>query len=189
MRHVQPRRRYSLLKALTDYSPTRGTALILAVGMLAWGVWVLLPYVSFTGAVYTLMGQLANEEVWGGLFAFAGLTMGFGVWTTNIEWLRRGAFIGFALWTLVAVLGVIAEPTATAVVTRAIIALMHAWVYVQVNVHPELVSGAVTIPDINEYVKVKKEERTRAQVIVDNSDIRPSAVTERIRASHKEEES
>lgn len=141
--------------AVTLYSPTRGVGLILALGLLIWGVWVLLPVVSFAGPLYATMLAVAVEPAWGGMFAFAGATFLVGVIGKDIEWIRRGSFLGFLLWSLVAILGCIAEPTATPVVTRLIIALLHGWIYIQVKIHPELITGEVSITDLKDYNEVR----------------------------------
>jgi hypothetical protein len=144
--------------ALTFYSPSRGIVLILGLGMLVWGVWVMLPFASFALEAFDLMLNLAIEEFWAGLFIFAGSTMTFGTITGNIEWIRWGAFLGFLLWTIIAVLGCIATPTATLVVTRSIIALLHGWMYVQVKIHPQLITGEVKITDLREYMEHKHNQ-------------------------------
>ncbi len=147
-----------VVKALTSYSPTRGVAAILAMGLLVWGVWVMFPGVSFSSPVYEFMLTLAIEPVWGMLYAFAGITFMVGVWTKDIEWIRRGSFLGFLLWGVTAALGLVAEPSGPVVVTRMIIALLHAWIYVQVKVHPELITGEVTIDDLKNYTKMKENK-------------------------------
>ena len=145
-----------IYRGVTQYSPTRGVALILGLGLLIWGLWVVFPGTSFTSPVYTYMLELAKEAVWGAMFAFAGITTLVGVWIKDIEWIRRGSFLGFLLWGLVAGLGLVAEPSGPVVVTRLIIALMHAWIYMQVKIHPQLISGEVTIPDLTEYTTHRK---------------------------------
>lgn len=147
-----------LHRAFTQYSPTRGVAAILAMGLFTWGVWVLFPGESFTSPVYDYMETLAKESVWGGLYAFAGITLLIGVFIKDIEWIRRGSFLGFLLWGLTAGLGLVAEPSGPVVVTRLIIALLHAWIYIQVKVHPELITGEVSIEDLKEY-KLTKENK------------------------------
>lgn len=149
----------NLVDALMNYAPTRGIALILGIGMVIWGVWVLLPFVAFTGTVYAFMLSLAAEPVWGGLFLFGGATMSYGVFSKNIDYISMGAFLGFFLWLIVAVFGVIAEPGATPVVTRGIIAAMHAWLYLQVKFNPELVAGTIKISDLRDY-KTNRGEST-----------------------------
>ena len=141
----------SIKSAVSLYAPTRGIAMILGVGMLIWGLWVLMPFVAMSGPVYEFMISLASEVVWGGLFTFAGITLCAGTWLKDVSWIATGAFLGFALWTTIAVLGVISEPSATPVVTRGIIAAMHAWLYIQIKVHPELVAGTITIQDLRDY--------------------------------------
>lgn len=138
-------------QALTKYSPTRGVAAILAVGLLVWGLWVLLPPVAFATPGFALMLDIAVEPAWGALFAFAGGTFLIGVLGRDIEWIRRGSFLGFILWGLIALLGCVADPSATAVVTRVVIALLHAWIYIQVKIHPELITGEVSIEDLTNY--------------------------------------
>ena len=130
--------------------------MILGIGMLVWGLWVILPFTAFVGPIYEFMLSLAVEGVWGALFLFAGITMTVGTFRKDIDWIKSGAFLGFALWLMLAILGVIAEPSATPVVTRGIIAVMHAWVYIQVKVHPELVAGTIKISDLRDFV-TKKE--------------------------------
>ena len=142
--------------AFTLYSPTRGVAAILAAGLLVWGLWVLAPGVSFTSPVYAYMLTLATESVWGGLYAFAGITFMVGVLIKDIEWIRRGSFLGFLLWGLTAGLGLVAEPSGPVVVTRLIIALLHAWIYLQVKVHPELITGEVSIGDLKDYKATRR---------------------------------
>jgi hypothetical protein len=144
--------------AFTQYAPTRGFALILGFGLLAWGVWVALPFLAFHGAMYSLMLHLASEFFWGCMFMFSGISMLYGVWKGDIEWIRRGSFLGFALWFIIAMLGFYAEPTAVTIVTRNIIALLHAWLYLQVKIHPQLITGAIKIPDLDEFVQLRETE-------------------------------
>lgn len=146
-----------LTQAFTLYSPTRGVAAILAMGLFVWGVWVMVPGVSFESPVYAYMLTLATEGVWGAMYAFAGITFLIGVFIKDIEWIRRGSFLGFLLWGLTAGLGLVAEPSGPVVVTRLIIALLHAWIYIQVKVHPELITGEVSIEDLKSF-KLTKEK-------------------------------
>ncbi len=145
-----------LRDAFTFYSPTRGVAAILAIGLFAWGLWVLLPGAAMISPVYAYMLTLATEPVWGTIFAFAGTTFMVGVLTKDIEWIRRGSFLGFLLWSLVAGLGLVAEPAGPVVVTRMIIALLHGWIYMQVKIHPELITGEVSIEDLKNFNATKK---------------------------------
>lgn len=127
--------------------------------MLAWGIWVGLPFVSFGVPAYAIMGRLATESIWAAMFVYGGFSVLLGTFTKDIEWIRRGTFVGFLLWMVVAILGCIADPTATAVVTRSVIALMHAWVYVQVKLHPKLITGEITIGDLEVFSKNKGETK------------------------------
>jgi hypothetical protein len=145
----------SIRQAFTEYAPTRGIAMILGVGMVAWGLLVMAPPVSFVGASYALMNHLALEAVWGGFMLFGGITMTYGTFSKDVDWIKSGAFLGFCIWMLLAVLGFIGDPTAVQIVTRSIVALMHAWVYLQVKIHPYLVTGAVKITDLYQYVQEK----------------------------------
>lgn len=140
-----------IASAFTEFSPTRGVAAILGLGLLIWGLWVLWPGVAFASPVYVVMLDLAKEAVWGGIFAFAGGTMMIGVLGKDIEWIRRGSFLGFILWALVAILGLFAEPSGPVVVTRMIIALLHAWIYIQVKVHSDLITGEVNMQTLRDY--------------------------------------
>jgi hypothetical protein len=142
-------------QAFTEYAPTRGIAMILGLGMVAWGLLVVAPPVSFVGASYALMNHLATEAVWGGFMLFGGITMSYGTFSADVEWIRNGAFLGFCIWLLLAVLGFVSDPNATATITRTIVALMHAWVYVQVKIHPYLVTGKVKVTDLYQYVQEK----------------------------------
>ena len=155
--------RDTIVRGLSEYAPTRGFAFILALCLIAWGTWLLLPFNAFANPVFAVMASLAVENVWGGMFSFAGVTLGVGVWTKDPEWISRGAFLGFSLWIILAALGVVADPTASTVVSRATIALMHAWLYVQIHLHPELVSGHVTITDLKAYKETQnnKEDKNK----------------------------
>jgi hypothetical protein len=86
---------------------------------------------------------------------FGGITMSYGTFSADVEWIRNGAFLGFCIWLLLAVLGFVSDPNATATITRTIVALMHAWVYVQVKIHPYLVTGKVKVTDLYQYVQEK----------------------------------
>jgi len=145
--------------AFSQYAPTRGIAFILAMGLLAYGVWLLLPLDSFANPAYALMGDIATKQTWGAVFAFSGATLGYGVWTRSDEWIQRGSWLGFVLWTVVAVLGVISAPLTPVLIVRMTIALMHAWVYIQVRLHPYLVNGYVTMTDLAAYVQEIRVER------------------------------
>lgn len=150
----------SLKEAFTEYAPTRGVALILCASLLAWGLWVLLPFEAFANPAFALMVSIASEPMWGMAFAFAGLSLGRGIVKKDVALVRTGALLGFFLWMLIAVMGGIAEPAATGMITRSTIALMHAWVYVQAKVHPELLTGTVKVSDLKVYVEAIKAEDT-----------------------------
>lgn len=144
-------------KAVTEYSPSRGICLILAIGMLVWGLWVFAPFDAFTTSSFALMSKLGSEYMWGALMTFGGATLITGVITKDVEWIRRGAFIGFILWAILAVLGTVSDPTATGFAVRGTLAFMHAYMYMQVKLHPELISGTLKIADLQEWVKSRKE--------------------------------
>jgi len=57
---------------------------------------------------------------------------------------------------LVAIMYALAEPTATIVVTNMCLALMHAWIYVQATLHPGLLTGQISIRDLEEQTNNKE---------------------------------
>jgi hypothetical protein len=76
----------------------------------------------------------------------------------DVDWIRSGAFLGFAIWTVIAILGTIADPTGTGFSLRGALAAMHAWMWLQVRLHPQLITGEVKIKDLRDYVAHNKEE-------------------------------
>lgn len=123
--------------------------------MLLWGIWVVLPFTAFSSASFALMAKLGTEYMWGGFMLFGGITLVFGTITRNIDLIRSGAFLGFVIWLVLGILGTISDPTATGLAVRLTLALMHAYMYMQVKIHKELVTGEITIDDLREYCKTK----------------------------------
>jgi hypothetical protein len=125
--------------------------------MLVYGVTLLLPADTFaTSAAFQIMAQLGSENLWGGMMLFGGLTLLAGVVMRNTEWIRSGAFIGFVIWGCLAVMGVITDPTGTGLAVRGTLALMHAYMYMQVKVHADLITGEITIKDLRDYTQQRK---------------------------------
>jgi hypothetical protein len=149
-------------EAMTNFAPSRGICLILAIGMMVYGITLLLPTHVFAGsAAFALMAQLGSENLWGGIMLAGGAQLLVGVVRKSIESLRRGAFIGFILWGLLAVLGTITDPTGTGLAVRGTLALMHAYMYLQVKINAPLITGEIKISDVHDVVKVREEERAK----------------------------
>lgn len=142
------------VRAMTYYAPTRGIVGILSLSLMLWGMWVANPFVTtFQNPVYDVMTVVATEIAWGVTFIFAGLNLLYGTVKGSAEAVRRGAFLGWMLWVLVSVMYGMAEPAATMVVTNFCLALMHGWVFIQAKIHPELLTGEITISDLKTYKK------------------------------------
>lgn len=139
-------------QGFSQYAPTRGIAFILGMGLLCYGIWLILPLDSFANPAYALMATLATKHVWGAIFTFSGSALMYGVFTKSEEWIQRGAWLGFFLWTIIAILGIFTVPMAPVHIVRMTIALMHAWVYIQVKLHPYLVSGYTNMNDLHQWV-------------------------------------
>lgn len=82
-------------------SHMRVTRLLLALASLTWALFLLLPGTLFVRPHYELMAAIANEEIWGILFAIHGVVA---IWTlktgtrTKITLMFDG-FLGCILWT------------------------------------------------------------------------------------------
>jgi hypothetical protein len=147
----------------SEYAPTRGIAFILGMSLLAYGIWLGLPFDSFANPAYAYMADLAAEAVWGAAFTFAGAALSYGVFTKSEEWIQRGSWLGFFLWTVVAIMGVVSAPITPVHIVRLTIALMHAWVYVQVKLHPYLVNGYVSMKDLARFVEANHIQELKNQ--------------------------
>lgn len=114
----------------------------MGLAMLLWAVIVLNPMVeTFSHQFYDALSFIMPEEAWGIVFLVGAISLMWGVLNRNIAATRLGANIGFLLWLLLSILYGIAEGfTITPIATTACIALMHAWLFWQVRVHPESIT-------------------------------------------------
>lgn len=90
-----------LRKALLD-SPMHTTRLLLALSSLTWAFLLLLPGDLFQGRVtYAVMQAIANEEIWGILFAVHGVIALYTLvnGTRNKVTLCFDGFLGCIIWT------------------------------------------------------------------------------------------
>lgn len=141
-----------------EYTPTRGFALILALGLVMFGVWLLNPYiVTFDAPIYAGLSGLGTEYLWGSIFFVSGGILLIGVILRNLTMVAVGSFLGWLLWTATSVLYGVADPTSTPVVSVFLLALMHAWIYLQTRIHPLVINGEFT-EAAREY-KIKEVKR------------------------------
>lgn len=75
---------------------------IMGVYTFVWGLWLALPWATFTRSpIYEMMNSLAPELVWGIAAMLIGAIMLCGVIMQGYKALRRGAAAGFYYWFVV----------------------------------------------------------------------------------------
>lgn len=90
-----------ILRELVCSNP-RPLEFILALQMLFFGGWLLLPFDTFSqSTVFATMRAIAPEEVWGSVILAVGLIQFFGVWTERIMARRALGALDLLLWTMV----------------------------------------------------------------------------------------
>lgn len=101
----------------------------IAAFTLAWGVWLLLPFRTFTSvtAAYVEMEKVGSETAWGLAVVTIGLLKLWGILTGG-RWRRLlfGCLAG-ALWTSVAVLFYLSSPASTGVPVYGVLAISAIW--------------------------------------------------------------
>ncbi|MBI5035577.1 MAG: hypothetical protein HZB51_34225 [Chloroflexi bacterium] len=83
----------------------------LGVTTALWGAWLMLPAKSFeTASSFTLMGRIANEDVWGMIACIIGMAKVIAVIQGNVRWRKLIALCGVSFWIMVVVPSAIACP-------------------------------------------------------------------------------
>jgi hypothetical protein len=76
--------------------------LLFSVVTSSWGLWLLLPFDSFSSRNFRVLAWIAPEEAWG-LFALATAALRvYGVLADSKECRMGAAWLGFLIWTFVA---------------------------------------------------------------------------------------
>jgi hypothetical protein len=127
-----PRRSWAWLLPAADPAPAEA---ITALAALAWGLWVLNPWLdTFDSATFGFMARLAPEPAWalpmiygGGAALVATAREGYGA--------RRLAMLGVALlWTFWAVAILVSNLATTASAQYAVLAAGAGWAYLRLGV-------------------------------------------------------
>lgn len=152
--------RKHLIREFTEVSPTRGFTTILGLTLLTWGLWVMNPYVdTFESPFYSVMKEAAVEPVWATLFIIAGASLLVGVIFQNVSSVARGSFMGFFLWLALSIMYFLGDYTVSVWITNFWIAMMHAWLYLQVQFHPQTIVGHRVNPEGFETYRQAVERR------------------------------
>jgi hypothetical protein len=139
-----------MLKRLTlatqQMTPARGIMFLLGMGLVLWGVWVGNPMVAtFNNPFYLVLSEVATESAWSAMALVAGITTVVGVVRRDPFLVRTGALLGFLFWLTVSIMYGIADPTITPVITNFVLALLHAWIYMQIKLRPETIYQNVEV--------------------------------------------
>jgi hypothetical protein len=162
-------KRNRLWIAMAKLSPTRGTVFILSIGLIAWGLFLANPWVNTFDSTntYTAMKGVATEAAWAALFLAGGVCMFIGVLRRDVFLLRAGAMLGFLLWICVSILIAFSNHAAVGIITNAILALLHGWLYVQAKMRPENLAKNVKVVALDDeeveqgvgYIEPKKGKK------------------------------
>lgn len=135
----------STAKNITRFGPTRGFILLLSIGLMAWGLFVLNPMVdTFNSAdFYMALATMAREEVWGAAFLVSGAVTLYGVLKRNVDVIAIGSMLGFLLWAFLSLAYTLSENYVTPIITNAILALIHGWAWLSVKLEPQVITNKV----------------------------------------------
>lgn len=126
-------------KVLGELRP-RPLELLGALWAIAWGMWVGSPWwnVFPSSPTFRVLGTVAPEWVWGMAALWVGIGQLVAVYDNRLIWRYRVSVAAFLLWTFIALLFVLANPSSTATITYGMLALMAALVVAKIKERVEM---------------------------------------------------
>lgn len=123
------------MKTLRDVvikGDTHPTSLFMAMLLVLWGVWLLLPFNTFTEtSIWQAMAPIAGENVWGLVFLGLGLAEIATLYWHLLTWHNALMLVNFSLWSFISAGFWFSLPTSVAPPTYSLVALFAAWVYLR----------------------------------------------------------
>lgn len=109
---------------------------ILGAYTFLWGLWIALPWDTFTrGPIYDMMAILAPEPIWGASAMVIGSIILYGVAKNSFTYLRRGALIGFYYWFVISGFYLLGSWESTGWINSAMVAIYCAFVALNLRIN------------------------------------------------------
>lgn len=107
--------------------------IIMALYTLLWGLFIMLPVVSFDSLRFAVLVSIMPEFFWGALAFSVGYVMLLGVLKHSFKSLSRGAFVGFIHWLIIAVCYLLGDWTSTGWITGVTVATYCGFIYLNLK--------------------------------------------------------
>jgi hypothetical protein len=118
----------------TNIKEQRVTEIILALCALSWGVWLLLPFDTFSSsATFVLLARTAPEWVWGAFMCAGAITTLVGLYRRSCPVRRHGLIAMTIVWMIVWTSFAIGNWRSTAAVTYLWWAILCGYWYLRVQ--------------------------------------------------------
>lgn len=124
--------------------PINASAIVILGAMtFCWGLWVASPFWHTFGqaAVFNTLNEFFGEAFWGFAALCVGLAIIYGVVKPSYHSLRRGAFVGWLFWSVIAVLYLQGDWKNTAWVVSIWLATYCAFVWLNITVNKHYPPG------------------------------------------------
>lgn len=123
-----------------DHSP-RPIEFMSGLAMALWGLWLLIPWVTFSTPAYAFMYNLAPEWIWGAAMLVLGATQLSYVLLGNIQHRKWSMQIATLVWLFIAVNFAIARIESTAVPIYSVFSLLCYWASTKLVILSSLTYG------------------------------------------------
>jgi hypothetical protein len=101
--------------------------------MIMWGLWLLMPWLNFTGPAFAVLASIAPEWEFGIASVVLGAVALIGAISGRPTYLAVSSFLAFMYWFLIGLAFAAASITSTGVLTYMIIAMYSAFTYLNVR--------------------------------------------------------
>lgn len=123
----KPRDLYARLKYILLHSEGALLEFVMCVVSILWGGWLILPFDAFSTTAFRVMGQIAPEDVWGGIVLFIGLAKMFSLLAQKKRAKKYLFFASIFIWSCVAISFIAASPTAPGTPIYSLITVLNAF--------------------------------------------------------------
>jgi hypothetical protein len=127
---------------------------IMGTYTLVWGLWLAMPWATFSRSpIYEMMNTLAPELVWGLAAMGIGLMMLHGVFKMSYNALHRGALAGFYYWLVVSGFYIVGSWQSVGWINACMVSIYCAFVAINLRVNRKVVDSS--LHDNKEVTKIR----------------------------------
>lgn len=115
---------------------SQAIVVLLGVYTALWGCWLVWPWTNVFGQaqVYSQMGSIAPEYVWGFIAIACGLGMLWGALRPNYAALTTSCVVGFGHWFVISILYMMGDIVNTGGITCLFLSIYAAYIYLNTKI-------------------------------------------------------